>query len=225
LNVDVRTGKNKAAPGESLDVEVAVTDAAGKPARGVEVTLWAADEGSLMVTYYRTPDPWHSIFSDRDLLVRTENTRDALLTTWMGGHRTKPPMVRMGATSISPRRGDFRQSVAFFPDLVTASDGRVKRKIKLPDGLTAYRFMAVAVSEDDRSGSGETTIQTSKPFMARPTIPRVIRAGDEFEASVVLSTLDRPAGRVCRRVDPGKKSWIWVRMRRSRSNSRSALIA
>ncbi|MBK9263807.1 MAG: Ig-like domain-containing protein [Polyangiaceae bacterium] len=195
LQVDVRTGKIRTEPGDTLDVDVIVTDAAGKPASGVEVTLWAVDEGSLMLTYYRTPNPWEALFSNRDLLVRSTNARDELLTTWMGRHRVKPPQVRMGATSVGSRRGDFRQTVAFLPDLVTGANGRVKRKINLPDGLTTYRFMAVAVAEDDRAGSGDAQVQTFKPFMARPTLPRVIRAGDEFEASVVLSTIDLPDGK------------------------------
>jgi hypothetical protein len=52
--------------------------------------------------------------------------------------------------------------------------------------------MAVAVAADDRVGTGEAHVITSKPLMARPTLPRVIRAGDRFEASVVLSTKDLP---------------------------------
>ncbi|MDC3959292.1 Ig-like domain-containing alpha-2-macroglobulin family protein [Polyangium jinanense] len=192
LDVEVRPSKLQAAPGETLDVEVLAKDAAGKPVQA-EITLWAADEGSLMLTYYITPEPFEAIYDPRYSSVRTSDVRDDLLRTF-SGRRAKPPLVRMGATSVSPRRGDFRQTVAFFPDLVTDASGRVKRRIKLPDGLTAYRFMAMAVAEDDRTGSDDATVLTSKPLMARPSIPLALRAGDQFEASVVLSALDIPGG-------------------------------
>lgn len=195
LSVDVRLGKKQTTPGDTVDVDVTVKDASGKPAGGAEVTLWAEDEGSLMVSYYNTPNPWYALYAERDFLVDTQDAREHLLSTWTGRHRVKPPSVRMGATSVSPHRGDFRQSVAFFPNLVTDAAGHVKQKITLPDGLTAYRFMAMAVTEDDRSGAADATVQTSKPFMAKPTLPRVVRVGDEFEASVVLSTMDRGPGK------------------------------
>lgn len=196
LSVTVSPSKTSTAPGDTIDVEVLVADAAGKPVANAEVTLWGADEGTLMVGRYRTPEPWYRFFAPRDALVDTNDGRRQLLRTWSGDHRTRPPQVRMGATSVGPHRGDFRQTVAFFPDLVTDARGRVKRKITLPDGLTAYRFMAVAVTEGDYTGSGEEHVKTWKPLMARPTLPHVLRAGDEFEAEVALSTIDLPEGDV-----------------------------
>src|SRR5206468_3052322 len=67
LEVKLDTGGEAHAPGGELDVEVRVVDAAGKPARA-EVTLYAADEGSLSLTYYHTPEPIHALLSDRRAL-------------------------------------------------------------------------------------------------------------------------------------------------------------
>ncbi|UQA58276.1 Ig-like domain-containing alpha-2-macroglobulin family protein [Polyangium aurulentum] len=196
LDVTVRPAKEYAAPGEAIDVEVVVKDAAGKPARA-EVTLWAADEGTLYVARYVVPAPWEHLFAERFPLVETADARDDLVHTWSGSrHRARPPQVRMGATSIAPPRGDFRQTVVFLPDLATDENGRVRRRVTLPDGLTAYRFMAVAVAEDDRAGADDASVLTSKPVMARPSLPRVLRAGDQFEASVVVSSQDLPASTV-----------------------------
>jgi uncharacterized protein YfaS (alpha-2-macroglobulin family) len=195
LAVEIDTAGDAHAPGEEIDVGVAVKDAAGKPARA-EVTLWAADEGSLALTYYHVPRLGDALLgSGRDLVTETEARDDLVRIGLLGGsHRVKPPMVRMGATSVSPPRGDFRQTVFFAPHLVTDAAGRIRRRVKLPDGITAYRFLAVAVAEDDRTGSAQTTITSSLPLMARASLPRVIRAGDRFEASVVVSTKDLPPG-------------------------------
>jgi hypothetical protein len=54
LKVEVGTSGVEHKPGEEIDVDVAVKDAAGNPARA-EVTLYAADEGSLSLAGYHMP--------------------------------------------------------------------------------------------------------------------------------------------------------------------------
>jgi len=188
LNVAVHVPTTRLAPGDDVDVDVEVKDAQGKPAHA-EVTLFAADEGSLQLTYYVTPDPLRTFYASRWSPIRGTDARDELVRSTRGDDRGNPPQVRMGATSATHPRGDFRQTVIFAAHLITDAAGHVRRRVKLPDGLTSYRFMAVAVTEEDAFGSDHANVTTSKPLMLRPTLPRVIRAGDRFEASVVVSTL------------------------------------
>jgi uncharacterized protein YfaS (alpha-2-macroglobulin family) len=196
LQVEVATGGVDHKPGEEIDVDVAVKDAAGSPVRA-EVTLYAADEGSLSLANYRIPRPNEELYEHRRHLVRgfdAHNDRVRVGRLW-GSHRAKAPSIRMGATSVNDGiREDFRQTVVFAPHLVTDATGHVRRKVALPDGLSTYRFMAVAAAEDDRTGAAESAVKTSLPLMARATLPRVIRVGDKFEASLVVSTRDLPAG-------------------------------
>lgn len=195
LAVTIETAGVKHAPGEAIDVDVTVKDAAGKPARA-EVTLFAVDEGSLSLTGYKLPDPFARFLRPRDHLVTHADTRNERLRV-LGLRRTsKAPVVRMGATSVSPSRQDFRQTIFFESHLVTDASGRVRRRVKLADGLTTYRFTAVAVAEEDRFGSTETGVTTSLPLTARASLPRIVRAGDRFSASVVVSTHGLPAGEV-----------------------------
>jgi hypothetical protein len=189
LAVTVETAGGAAhRPGEEIEVSVKVVDAAGRPARA-EVTLWGADEGSLSLIGYRLPDPHRALQDERRVLVTETESRDELVQVGHFGrrHRARPPQVRMGATQRSEPRGDFRQTAFFAAHLVTDEAGRLHRRFTLPDGLTTYRVMAVAVAADDRSGGGKTEVVTSLPLMARASLPRVVRAGDRFEASVVVS--------------------------------------
>lgn len=174
-------------PGEAIDVSVRVKDAQGKPARA-EITLWSADDASLSLIYYSVPNVHDRLFGWRNALVTKADSRDDLLRVgrW-GSHRSKPPSVRMGATSVSPPRGDFKQTAFYAAHLVTDDAGRLRQRFTLPDGLTTYRVMAVAVTADDRTGTQETKVTTSLPLMARATLPRIVRVGDRFEASVVVS--------------------------------------
>jgi hypothetical protein len=179
-------------PGADVDLDVEVKDAHGEPARA-EVTLFGADEGSLALTYYVTPDPLGAMYDSGWSSVRGSDAREDLVRSTRNDPRTSPPQVRMGATQVSRPRGDFRQTVVFASHLVTDAGGHVRRRIKLPDGLTSYRFMAVAATEGEDFGSDQANVRTSKPLMLRPTIPRVIRAGDRFEASLVVATMNLPA--------------------------------
>jgi uncharacterized protein YfaS (alpha-2-macroglobulin family) len=72
---------------------------------------------------------------------------------------------------------------------VTSGEGReghARYRFKLPDNLTTFRLIAVAAS-GDRFGAGEASLTSSKHLMARPSLPRVVRVGDAFDATVVVS--------------------------------------
>ncbi|HYP87168.1 MAG TPA: alpha-2-macroglobulin family protein, partial [Polyangiaceae bacterium] len=54
----------------------------------------------------------------------------------------------------------------------------------------------MAVSRGDRFGFTQARVTTSKRLMARPALPRFVRAGDSFEAGVVVSKKAMGAGKV-----------------------------
>ena len=60
-------------------------------------------------------------------------------------------------------------------------------EVELPDNLTRYRVMAVAVDQSGKQfGIGESTITARLPLMVRPSAPRFLNFGDLFELPVVL---------------------------------------
>ena len=58
--------------------------------------------------------------------------------------------------------------------------------VRLPDNLTRYRVMVVAVSGNDRFGATDAAITARKPLMVRPSAPRFLNFGDVFELPVVV---------------------------------------
>ncbi|MCL2825606.1 MAG: hypothetical protein FWD57_16560, partial [Polyangiaceae bacterium] len=74
------------------------------------------------------------------------------------------------------------------PSIITDDAGNAKVTFKLPDNLTTYRIMAVAVGKTDQFGSSESMIKSSLPLLARAAFPRLLRAGDEFDAGVVVTS-------------------------------------
>jgi alpha-2-macroglobulin len=90
-------------------------------------------------------------------------------------------------------RADFDALAVFAPDESTDAAGTVMVDIDLPDNLTRYRVMAVAVSGVDRFGSGESQITARVPISVRPTAPRFLNFGDRFELPVVVQNqTDQP---------------------------------
>jgi len=83
-------------------------------------------------------------------------------------------------------RENFDALAVFAPTEVTGADGTVTVAVPLPDSLTRYRVMAVAVDGATRFGKGESTITARLPLMARPSAPRFLNFGDRFELPVVL---------------------------------------
>lgn len=83
-------------------------------------------------------------------------------------------------------RTDFSALALFSPSVRTDASGRASVDLKLPDNLTRYRIMAVAVEGERRFGLGESTVTARLPLMVRPSPPRFLNFGDELELPVVL---------------------------------------
>jgi alpha-2-macroglobulin len=83
-------------------------------------------------------------------------------------------------------RQNFNALAVFVPSVPTDASGRAQVQVKLPDNLTRYRVMAVAVDRTRQFGAGESTITARLPLMARPSAPRFLNFGDRFELPIVL---------------------------------------
>ncbi len=95
-----------------------------------------------------------------------------------------------GALSAAPQpirvRTDFNPLAVFAPAVKTGADGTVQVQVKLPDNLTRYRIMAVAANPSNKFGSSEANLTARLPLMVRPSAPRFLNFGDEFELPVVI---------------------------------------
>ena len=90
-------------------------------------------------------------------------------------------------------RTDFNALAVFAPDLKTDAKGRAAVPVKLPDNLTRYRVMAIAVAGGRQFGKGESTITARLPIMVRPSPPRFLNFGDKLELPVVVQNqTDQP---------------------------------
>lgn len=198
LAVTVRPDKADFAPAGEVTVDVDVKDRAGK-GRATEVTVYAVDEGVLSLIGYKVPDPIPVFSAPRELTVATVEAREGLaklgleaLDGALGDQKGRDG----GGGGVSPARRDFRTTAYFNPSVLTDDSGKARVKFKLPESLTTYRIMAVAVSEADHYGFGAAQVTTSKRLMARPALPRFLRAGDALQAGVIISSKGFDPGQV-----------------------------
>ncbi len=83
-------------------------------------------------------------------------------------------------------REDFNALATFAPAVPTDSNGRASVKVKLPDSLTRYRVMAIAVAGGKQFGANESSITARLPLMVRPSAPRFLNFGDKIELPIVV---------------------------------------
>ncbi|MDH3225322.1 MAG: hypothetical protein OEO23_16495, partial [Gemmatimonadota bacterium] len=188
LQVAVTTDRAEYRPRDTVAVELAVEDAQGRGQRS-EVTLWAVDEGVLALTGYRTPDPLDLLYPRRGLGMYLASNLVAVAPQVPEGQKASvAPGGGGGGEANAILRSRFKTTAFFLGSVETGPDGRAQVTAALPDNLTTFRLMAVAVTPGDRYGSGDTEFLVSLPLLARPALPRFVRPTDRFEAGVVVNS-------------------------------------
>lgn len=204
LKVNVSSTKTELQPGEKVEADVEVKDKNGKAVE-TALTFYVVDEGVLALTSYQTPDPLPSFVQRRKLGVFTFDNRETLahILPMKAGEKVASlgyeyALARNpgdsydkgddGGDGAGLKRADFRTTAYFEAGRKTDKNGKAHFSFKLPDNLTTFRIMAVAAGADDRFGSGDSKITTFRKLMARPALPRLLRVGDQAEASVVVSS-------------------------------------
>lgn len=204
LKVNVASAKTEYQPGGMVETDVEVKDKSGKPVE-TALTFYVVDEGVLALTSYQTPDPLPPFVQRRKLGVFTFDNRETLarILPMKAGEKIASlgyeyALARNpgdsydkgddGGDGAGLKRADFRTTAYFEAGRKTDRNGKAHFSFKLPDNLTTFRIMAVAASADDRFGSGDSKVTTFRKLMARPALPRLLRVGDQAEASVVVSS-------------------------------------
>ncbi len=199
LGVTVTPDRAEYRPGDSTRVRVAVRDAAGRGVQS-EVTLWAVDQGVLSLTGFRTPDPLDLLYRPRGLGLTLASTLANVAPQLPEGEKaTREPGGGGGGDDDGVLRSRFRTTAFFLGSVVTDAAGQAAATAALPDNLTTFRVMAVAVTRGDRFGSGDTTLLVTRPLVTRPALPRFVRPGDVVDAGATVNRREGAAGTV--RVD------------------------
>jgi uncharacterized protein YfaS (alpha-2-macroglobulin family) len=209
LSVALATDRASYSPRDTVAIQVRVRDTGGRGVRS-EVALWAVDQGVLALTGFTTPDIVSQLYAARGVGAHLWSTMPTLLTT----HPTlvtafldlnqADMMLRLSAVvsmsvaaaqgpvanTTSPLRSIFNSTAFYLGAVETDARGDAVARAAVPDNLTTFRVMAVAVSAGDQYGRGDTTLLVTRPLVARAALPRFVRPSDSLVAGVVVTARD-----------------------------------
>ncbi|MDQ6658062.1 MAG: hypothetical protein M3Z00_07540 [Actinomycetota bacterium] len=83
-------------------------------------------------------------------------------------------------------RTNFDALALFVPSAITDARGQASIKVPLPDSLTRYRVMVVAVAGAAQFGIAESTITAALPVTVRPSGPQFLNFGDALQLPVLV---------------------------------------
>ncbi|MFW2333044.1 alpha-2-macroglobulin family protein [Ilumatobacter sp.] len=202
-SVTVAVADADGAPVSGADVAIVVIDEAVLSLTGYELAdpldVFYADIWSNLSSEYMRSSILlarsDQVTAEGDDLARATTAEAAPTDTSAGGDAEEMSADADGAVDeagagaaaepIDLRR-DFEALAVYAPSETTDAGGEVTVDVPLPDSLTRYRVLAVAVDGATRFGKGESTITARLPLQVRPSAPRFLNFGDEFELPVVL---------------------------------------
>ncbi len=140
-----------------------------------------------------TPVADSPVFTDADADTTAAAASESAAAAPLTAAKAAGRAAGGSATAPVAVRSNFDALALFQPSVLTDASGNAIVDINLPDNLTRYRVMVVAVSGNDRFGTAESNITARLPLSVRPSAPRFLNTGDEFELPVVLQNSGKTA--------------------------------
>ena len=203
LDVTAEPASTVLEPGAATSIAVEVNDAGGAAVEGANVLLIVVDEAVLAVSGYELIDPIEVFYRPRTTSLRTargrgtillESPQELLRLIEEESEAAEPAEEAMaddggGGSGSAGLANDVQRATLTLwrcstPRQPYDTAGRVTVEFDLPDNLTRYRVMAVAVDGAERFGTAESAAQL--PLQVRPSAPRFLNYGDEFELPIVV---------------------------------------
>jgi len=183
LNVSITTDKPKYKVGETVKYTLKATHMDGTPAPSTELSLGVVDES----IYSIMPDTTENI--QKFFYRRRSNwvvTTSSFPEEYSGGPDKTEPHVRK----------DFKDTAAWFPDLVTDKNGIAIANVKLPDNLTTWRATVRGIDLKTDVGAAVQKIIVTQDLIVRMGVPRFFTQEDQGTISAVVHNYTNQAQKV-----------------------------
>jgi uncharacterized protein YfaS (alpha-2-macroglobulin family) len=189
LKLGVAPQNTTVTPGGSQRVAFTVSKKDGTPVRG-EVVAMVVNDAILQLSGYRLPDLVQTVFAAQPIATIFADNRENVTL------KTQTPPLEKGfgygggylAGAASTRvRANF-QPLAYYGVLKTDDAGRANASFSMPDDLTTWRVMAVALAQDTAHFATEdSTFISTQPLIANPLLPQFARPGDRFDLGISIA--------------------------------------
>ncbi len=183
-------------PGGAQRVAFTVSNRNGAPARG-EIVAMVVNDAILQLSGYRLPDLVQTVFAQQPISTFFADSRENVTL------KTQMPPLEKGfgygggflAGAASTRvRANFLP-LAYYGVLRTGADGHASAGFTMPDDLTTWRVMAVALQQDrSHFATADTTFVSNQPLITNPLLPQFARPGDRFDLGLSIANQTGGAG-------------------------------
>ena len=193
IKVDIRPSKKEYRPGEKMTVQInASVQTQTRPP--IEAAVVVVDEAvlSLLPDGVKRFDPYEGLNKLGSLDVRTYSLIQQLIG--------RQSVEKKGADQGGDGGSDFAvrdvfKFVGYFnPSIKLDANGTGSFEMTMPDNLTGWKIIVLAVSPEDLSGMGQAEVTVTRPLEIRALLPNRLRTGDIFYPAVsVFNRTNRDA--------------------------------
>ena len=192
LKLQVKSDNDAYKPGGRVKVSVAGNPDQHNSADPVEYAVAVLDE-SVFDLNAKGRD-YYDVFKGLNNLDSLDLRNYSLLMNIVGRQKFEKKGANPGGDGGSDlaTRSNFKFLAYWNPSLKSDAKGNANFEFTVPDNLTGWRVLVVAVDKDVKSGLGETNFKVNKPTEIRPVLPNQITEADKFTASFsVMNRSDR----------------------------------
>ena len=187
LDVAVKPAKAEYMPRQTVDVDVAVRAANGMVPGKTRLVVAVVDQAVLDLLQKGTGyyDPRANFYAPPDGPdVTNYSLAEQLLTRLQPKAGKGESPGGDGGASVGPNvRSNFSYASYWNPQLETDAFGHAHFSFKLPDNLTRWRILVIAMSPGDPMGLGDGSVRVNLPLQIEPALPSQMHVGDQFGAA------------------------------------------
>jgi hypothetical protein len=195
LAVNIKTDQPMYKPREQVTIDIQVqprhADTTPLP---IELAVTVLDESvfDLLAQGKDYFDPYKGFYTLDDL----DMANYSMLMRLVGRQKFEKKGANAGGdggsgTSLS-MRSVFKYVGYWNPAIKTDEEGKAQIQFTVPDNLTGWRILVMAVTPGDRMGLGDANFKVNQPLEIRPVLPNQLTSGDSFQAGFsVLNRTDK----------------------------------
>lgn len=189
LNVAVTPEDAEYKPGETVSVDVSVRDEEGKAPEKTRLVAAVIDQGVLDLLadgldYY---DPSRTFYAPPTGPDMANYSMVEQLLTRLEAKEGKGKTPGGGGGASAGIRSNFSHAAYWNTVLTTNADGNATFEFDVPDNLTRWRIIVIAMRPDMPMGVGNNSVQVNLPLQIEPALPNQVRAGDTFDAGFAVT--------------------------------------
>lgn len=186
--VSSKTDKEVYRPRDKVKVSISAKERfASRGKKTIEVAVAVLDEAVFDLikggsSYF---DPYWGFYK----LDNLDLTNYSLLTRLLGRQKFEKKGANQGgggAASSAFRMRSIFKFVSYWNPSIKLKNGKANFEFNLPDNLTGWKIITMAVTPEDKMGIGEDSFKVNRKTEIQPATPNQVTEGDEFTAAFTV---------------------------------------